>query len=446
MNTVRHALVLGLGRSGCGAARLLLARGSAVTALDSTDSPGLRVAARSLEAAGARVSLGMNQVPPQDFDLAVVSPGIPLDAALPAAVTARGIPLISELELGWRELGGRVLAVTGSNGKSTALTWAAAALRKAGRQAVLAGNYGVSLCEEVLAGLRPDWWLLEVSSFQLEAVRDFRPDIGVLLNLLPNHLDRHGTMDQYLAFKARLFGCQREGDLAVAPHALLPRVQALAPDMAGRWCTFGDAASDYPAAGNEVRCPGGKSADLSGTPFANPVMMPTAAAMVAALAGAGVPPAVAAQAAGEFTPLPHRLQNVGAIGGVAFINDSKATNLAALSAALRIVPPPIRLIAGGLAKETDFNIVKDVLANTARQVYLMGKCGAAMAAAWQDVVPCVLCGTLERAVRQAWQDARPGETVLLAPGGASYDQFENFEHRGREFAGLVTRLQQEQKK
>jgi len=310
-----------------------------------------------------------------------------------------------------------------------------------GKRAAPAGNYGPPAAQVVRE--RPDleWLVLEVSSFQLETTRDFRPDIGVVLNVFPNHLDRHGSRAAYLALKARLFARARFGDTCLVNAGLLQELKPLVGTGRGVWRTFDCAPpADYVYRAGAVEHDGRVRARFDGTYFGNDVLGLTAAAVVAALDAAGLPPAAAETVARRFEPLPHRMQVVAVRDGVTFINDSKATNLTAMAAALRMTGGGVRLIAGGLAKESDFEFVRPVLAEKARGVYLIGQAAVAMAAAWADTVACQVCGTLEAAVAQAWRDAAPGECVLLAPACASFDQFRNYEERGNCFMKYVENL------
>jgi UDP-N-acetylmuramoylalanine--D-glutamate ligase len=427
------ALVLGLGESGAAAARLLRSEGVAVTAVDGADTPALREKAAALLGEGIRVLTGVNVLPEESFDLGVVSPGIPASSPWIRELARRGLPLRSELELGWIRRTCRVAAITGSNGKSTAVKWLAESLQQAGLRAAPAGNYGAAICRVVREQPDLDWLVLEVSSFQLETVDAFRPEVGVLLNVLPNHLDRHGDMAAYTALKARLFARAAPSDVCIVPRTLRNTVCELSGG-AGRWIIFGtEPDSDYRWQAGSVLQNGARRADLKGTCFDNQVLGPSAAAVVAAAVACGADPGDVERAARAFQPLPHRMQKVAEAGGIWFVNDSKATNLAALAGALRMAGRPVRLIAGGLAKETDFTPARHVLATGARGVYLIGRAAEAMQRAWADAVPCVMCGTLERAVDRAAAEARPGETVLLAPACTSFDQFGNYEERGDRF-------------
>ena len=421
MKKIHTALVLGHGRSGRAAERLLHAEGAGVSVL-SEEVAGLPELVRLLE--GNR------------FDVCVVSPGFSLSNPWIAAVREAGVPLLSELELGWSRHRGKTVAVTGSNGKSTAVKWICDMLQLAGSKAEIGGNYGIPACEVVLEHPGLDWLVLEVSSFQLETVRDFHAEVAVLLNVLPNHLDRHGSMEVYRRTKARIFGSS--GGACIAPVDLL---QLLKADVAGEernWTTFGAS----PEAGfffGKGRVSQGLEpvADLSGTLFDNPVLGGcTGAAGIAVADACGVPFDVAEAAARRFDPLPHRIERVGELGGVAYINDSKATNLAATAAALQACGLGIHLIAGGLSKESDYSFIKEILAERVRSIYLVGHVSRAMHQAWNGVCRCVECGTLETAFNTAQNAAEPGETILLSPGCASFDQFSGFEERGEHFVAL----------
>jgi len=424
METDCTALVLGYGRSGRAAKRLLESEGTTVSVL-TEESAGLAELSNALVAT--------------KFDVCIVSPGFGLSHPWINAVRGAGVPLLSELELGWSRHRGKTVAVTGSNGKSTAVKWICEMLLLAGLKAAVGGNYGIPACETVLENPDLDWLVLEVSSFQLETVQNFRADIALLLNVLPNHLDRHETMDLYRRTKARIFGSPSfSGGACLIPVGLL---QQLGKDLGGaerEWTTFGDSPeADYFFENGRVFQGLESVLDLSGTLFDSPILGScTGAAVAAVAAAAGIPFKVAEAAARGFEPLPHRLQRVGEISGVVYINDSKATNLAAVAAALQACGPGIHLIAGGLAKESDYTFIKEILAEQVRSIYLIGQVSRAMHQAWNGVCLCVECGTLETAFNTAKSAAKPGETVLLSPGCASFDQFAGFEERGERFMAL----------
>jgi UDP-N-acetylmuramoylalanine--D-glutamate ligase len=440
MKTYRKALILGAGLSGLGAARLLAAEGTEVIVAYARPEQELGQAVAMLNHVGARMHFGHTSLPSETFDLCVVSPGFPLTSDWVREARDRCAQVIAELELGWSRARCRTIAVTGSNGKSTAVKWCAESLRAAGLHAVIAGNYGVSVSAAVLEQADPDWLVLEVSSFQLETVEMFRPDIGVLLNIHPNHLDRHGAWSVYTDTKARLFARTREEDVCLVPHAWCDEMRARSGGQ-GRWVTFdSEANAAYMMREGQVFRDGAPLADLSGTLFGRNGMESTACAVIAVMDAADIHPRAAVLAAGSFKTLPHRVEEVALIRGVRFINDSKSTNLAAIEHALRMVDGRVRLIAGGLAKESDFKRLKEVLADRVENVYLIGKSAEAMSSAWSRAVSCVICGTLDEAIRRTVNEARAGEVVLFSPGCASFDQFRNYEERGEHFTRRVLDL------
>lgn len=433
-----RAMVCGLGASGVAAARLLRAEGADVCAVDERDLPESRRRAAALEALGCAVALGAAPPPAGDFDVAVASPGLPVDGAFLSEIRRRGIPLLSEMELGWSRFRGRTIAVTGSNGKSSVVKALAECLEASGQRAVPCGNYGLPVCQAVLDAPDAAWLVIEASSFQLETCAEFRPDVAVLMNVLPNHLDRHGTLEAYARLKARLFARQRAGDFALTPPEWRVRFREWSGGQ-GEWRTFGtEAACDFRFAPHRLAAGGAAGIDVAGAYFDNEVLGPNAAALFGAALAAGVPAETVAAALRAFRPLPHRAEPVGEYGGVRYVNDSKATNLSALIASVRMQDRPVWLIAGGRPKETDFSAALPVLKARVRGALLIGEAAAAMAAAWRAAVPCEICGTLDRAVAAARRAAAPGETVLLAPACTSYDQFRAYGERGDAFRRLAS--------
>ncbi|HEY8241164.1 MAG TPA: UDP-N-acetylmuramoyl-L-alanine--D-glutamate ligase [Kiritimatiellia bacterium] len=439
----RQALVLGLGVSGEAAAKLLLSEGCAVTVVDAADDENLRTRRSGLESLDARVHLGATALPQDPFDVCIVSPGITVASPWLKEMAARKVDVLPELELGWSRSKAKTVAVTGTNGKSTVVKWIAESIGQAGRQSVIAGNYGLPVSQAVMEEPKSDWLVLEVSSFQLETVREFRPDVAMLLNLLPNHLDRHADMDAYVAAKARLFSRTKKGDVCVVHAPWLGRMQAVSGGR-GRWVSFGSEPADCRFENGRVRRGNEDVADLAGTYFDNEVLGENAAGVVAALTACGVPAEAAERAARTFRALPHRMEEVARAKGIAFINDSKATTLTALAAGVRMCAGKVRLIAGGLLKETDLRFIKEILAQRVSAIYLMGRASDEMAAAWSDVVRCVPCGTLQAALAGAWRDASAGETILLSPGCASFDQFRSYEDRGDQFRNMAAKIIEEE--
>jgi UDP-N-acetylmuramoylalanine--D-glutamate ligase len=411
-----RALVLGLARSGEAAALALARRGVSVRAVDrKTDLDVGR-----LRAAGVEVVLGADDPALVDgMEALVKSPGVPGEATLVAAARSRRLPVWSEVELGARLLPNPILGITGTNGKTTTSELLGAVFRGAGRAVSVAGNVGRPLCG-LDGALPPDAWVVcELSSFQLEDIDQFRPRIAVLLNVTPDHLDRHGTLESYRAAKLRLFENQIREDVAVLPRGFGP-----VPGQARR-VEFGHD-DELPA---EPRIPGEHNRE-------------NAAAALAAARGAGIADEAVATALRAFPGVPHRLELVGDVRGVRFVNDSKATNPEAAERALSAYPPGLRLILGGSRKGASFS----ALARSARvagvaRAYLIGEAADEIADALAAAgVRFTYSGELAAAVAAAFADAARGEVVLLSPACASYDQFENFEQRGTRFRELVEQL------
>lgn len=433
-------LVLGLGTSGEAAARLLLGRGVAVTVVDRSDGEVVEARAAALRTQGACVVTGATELPTAGYDLCVTSPGLPVDSGWVAALVERGLPVISELELAYRHAPCPILAITGTNGKSTLTRLCGDAMAAAGLRVAVGGNYGTPACETVCGDAALDWLVWEVSSFQLETCRAFAPRVGVILNIQPDHLDRHGSLAHYAELKVSMLANMADGAVAVVPHSRRDGVAAGLTNHPS-WRTFaaGEGA-DY-CYRDQTLFHGDEQLALRGSVFANPIVGQTAAAAWAAMTACGVGRDALAEAIRAFHPLPHRMQQVTVYKGVTYVDDSKATNLAAMKAGLRMATGPVHLIAGGQLKEDDLESVKEVLANRVKTVYLIGDAEGPMQAAWEDVVSCRHCGTIECAVKAAAADALSGDWVLLSPGCASFDQYPNYKARGNHFAESVNQLE-----
>ena len=463
-DTVHRVLVLGAGRSGLAAARTLLDLGRVVV-LSDQKPPGELPGLGEAEARGAHLLSG-----PQDgaqltgVDLVIKSPGVPEEAPLVAAARARRVPVWSEVELAYIVLPNPFTAVTGTNGKTTTTALVGHMFATAGRPVRVLGNIGTAV-SSVVGTLRGDEELVvELSSFQLEDVHDFRPAAGILLNLTPDHLDRHGTMERYLACKARLFARQGREDWAVV-NAGDPAVAGVGRGILARedgprlaWFSTeaavaaqlrgSDAAVSWVEAGRlylHGRC--GLSIDevsLRGTHNMENCLAAASAGLVR-----GLPWEAVLEGLRTFPGVPHRLQQAGVIGGVAYVNDSKATNVEATVKALGAYPVGTHVILGGRDKASDYRRVARACIGTCRGVYLIGEAASLIADAFIRVgreegasgVPTPIeCGDLEAAVAAAVRAARPGDTVLLAPACASFDQYRDFEERGDHFMAIVERM------
>jgi UDP-N-acetylmuramoylalanine--D-glutamate ligase len=405
----RRALVVGLARSGIAAAAALARRGVDVVAADRSPDvdPG------RLADLGVELRLGTEEeVLLEGMELVVKSPGVPAESPLVAAAHSRDIPVWSEVELGYRLLpaGSRLIGVTGTNGKTTTTELLGAILRAASRPVEVAGNVGRPLTDAAEQASEDSWIVCELSSFQLEDVHLLACDIAVLLNLEPDHLDRHGTLEAYRDAKLRIF---ERAHTKVVPRGFgIEGIEFSADDP-------------LPA---EPLIPGGHNRE-------------NAAAATAAARAAGVPDEPIAEALRTFPGVPHRLELVRELRGVRWINDSKATNTAAARRGVGAYDAPLRLILGGSLKGEDFGpFVRDLPANV-HSIYLVGAAAGELAAALDAVGrPYVRAGDLPNAVARAAADAEPGDVVLLSPATASYDQFANFEERGDTFRRLVEEL------
>jgi UDP-N-acetylmuramoylalanine--D-glutamate ligase len=436
----RKAAVLGMGESGKCAARLLLFEGSSVDLYDSSETPELEKDAAIFRNEGAGVMLGAETVSDRGYDVCIVSPGVPKDSSLLMSIGC-GVPVLSELEFGSSRCNSRILAVTGTNGKSTASKFCYDAMCGAGIPAAIGGNYGTPVSGIALSAAECEWLVLEVSSFQLEHVRDFSPEISILLNIQPDHLDRHGTLDEYRRCKARLFDRMGKGDLGIVSEGEADAIKAISSGE-NNWLRFGSSESAdccYLPGLLRSRMEEVPDMDISGSYFDNPVLGLTAAASAAALRCAEVPDDTIYRTFSTFEPLEHRMEPVRVAHGVRFVDDSKATNLTAMKAGIEMTEGSVRLIAGGLLKEKNPENFKEVLAKGVASVYLIGKASEQFEKAWGDVVDCVICDDLATAVHEALKDASEGDTVLLSPGCASFDQFKNYKDRGNQFKEIVNK-------
>jgi len=432
-----RALVVGLGTSGVAASALLARRGYRVTANDRRNEAEL---AASLSRLPEGVVAALGGHPARlldDVDLVVASPGVPW--ALPLLVEARRrrIETIAEVELAARVVTGvPIVGVTGSNGKSTVTTLIGEILLAAGRRAGVGGNLGTAASELALEG-GWDALVLELSSFQLEGCTTLRPRVALLLNLSPDHLDRHPDMASYLAAKARIFACQDGSDAAVL-NADDPAVRALeVPSRVSRF-SLSDRRAEAHAEGGALVLDGQALLPRAELPLLGDHNVANALAAALAADRLGVGRDAIAAGLRSFKGLPHRHRIVAESRGVRWVDDSKGTNIGATAAGLPGYPAgTIHLILGGLGKGQDFTDLRPAADGKLARVYLIGEAADEIGAALEGVAPIERCGTLEEAVRRAAALAHPGDTVLLSPACASFDQFRDYAHRGDEFARLA---------
>ena len=445
----KKVLVVGAGKSGLAVARFLLGK-QAEVALTDARSVEIKGELAELAAKGAALRLGeYPAVRPDRFDFLVVSPGVPLTEAPIRAGYQKGIPVLGELELAWRFTTSPVVAVTGTNGKTTTTTLIGQILRNAGNRTLVAGNIGLPLVSEVENYGPEDYIVAEVSSFQLETTWLFRPKVGLILNVTPDHLDRHGSMDNYARAKARIFKNQGPEDCVILNYDD-DATRRLAEDVPGRVLFFsrrqeletgawvsGDAIVYNLGKGVEAVCP---VASL-GIPGAH--NLENALAAVAAAAVLGVRTDVVADTLSGFRGVAHRLEFVAEIDSVRYINDSKGTNPDASIKALESFAAPVVLIAGGKNKGGDFAPFAIRVKEKARVMVTLGESGGDIAAAAREqgfnaILPA---GGFEEAVLLAHRAARPGEIVLLSPACASWDMFNSYEERGDLFKKIVRSLE-----
>jgi UDP-N-acetylmuramoylalanine--D-glutamate ligase len=429
----KRVVVLGLGISGMEAAKLLQDKGAEVTVRDNATDAKVTLRADALRSRGMGVELGTSVQASTRFDFCVLSPGINPNAPIVQALRQAGLPMFGELEIAYRFCECPIVAITGTNGKTTTTELIDAVLTAGGKKTTPSGNIGTAFSAAVRDSANLDMMVLEVSSFQLEHIVEFRPRISVHLNLTPDHLDRYGSMEEYEAAKWQIYRNQTADDFAVV------NVNLRLPEIAARKITFSATGqvADYQLIDGWLVVRGEQVLEQSRTNLIGPH---NAENMLAALAVADlydIPREVAAAALCKYKPLPHRCEKVGVIDGVTFINDSKATNIDALEKALLSMQAPVVLLAGGKDKGLDFTGLRPLLREKVKAVVLIGQMTEKLFVAWNSAVPCVRATTLADAVEQTLKQAKSGDAVLFSPGCSSYDMFKDFEDRGNQFRDLV---------
>jgi UDP-N-acetylmuramoylalanine--D-glutamate ligase len=445
----RRVLVVGLGLSGIAACELLRSRGAVVTATDRRTREELEPEALALEAEGVTLHLGSHPTSlVSEMDLVVPSPGVRIDVPILSEARTRGIPVWGELELGFREIRGTVAAVTGTKGKSTTASLLAAMLRAAGKDVRLAGNIGAPLVREISGSSERTVFVIEVSSFQLETVDSFRPRVAVLLDVTPDHLDWHPDFQAYVSAKSRIFENQRDEDMAVVYGGNRLTVSMAEKAKSRKWYFDLDCLSELsPHLHLEgpwiVKHENGVTTSLASLEEFQLVgrhnrlnaMAASAAAALLGISGDEIGDALL-----HFQGLPHALEQVAVVDGVRFYNDSKATNVAAVRAALESFDGGILLILGGRFKGGDFRELRDLVTRKVKCVFAIGESRERVRDALEGTAPVEIASDLEVAVERAHRRASPGDVVLLSPAGSSFDMFRDYRERGERFRAAVERL------
>ena len=445
----KHILVVGMGRSGAGCARFLNDRGGRVTVTDSADETALGSAAAELRNLGIAVELGGHHDRLfESADVIVVSPGVPHTLAPIAAAGERGVPVMGEMELAFHFIEDPIVAVTGTNGKTTTTTLLGQMIEGSGLSTFVGGNIGTPLIEYAASGIRRDRVVVEVSSFQLDTITRFRPKVGVLLNITPDHLDRYDNFEAYARSKGRIFENQGPRDIAILNGAD-PSIGSMVRRIAAQKWFFNPPADSDDGVFLDgdtmvLRIHGRKDAvvDLSSTGLKGRHNMENiAAAALAALAAGGDMPGIE-KALKNFKGLPHRLEYVATVNGVRYFDDSKATNTDAVLRALEAFEGPIVLIMGGRDKGGGYADLRDAVKKGVKRLVVIGEAQEAIA---RELGDC--CGgrlsrasSMERAVFKAHESAGPGDVVLLSPACSSFDMFRSYAHRGDVFRRAVAKL------
>ena len=443
----KRVLVVGLARTGVATALFCAARGATVTASDSRTEGEIGEDVAKLRASGVALELGGHQEKTfLEQDFIIPSPGVPADAPLLQGARAKGVTIWSEIELAYRFRQGKLIGITGSNGKTTTTSLVEHIMRTASFPTILAGNIGTPLISCVDRMTHDTVTVVELSSFQLELIQEFRTDVSVFLNLTPDHLDRHHSMELYSKAKARIFENQREEDFAIL-NADDPGTTPLAPTRPQvYWFSRKQrAAQGAFLLGDDIvfRTDGREEVVLKReeVPLPGAHNLENVLAAIAAARIAGASAKAIAEGVRSFAGVEHRLEFVCEINGVRYYNDSKATNVDATLKALDSFPGRVLVILGGKDKGSDYTGLQTPLRERAILALLIGAAADKIESQIAGSVAIERAGTLGHAVEIASQAARAGDVVLLAPACASFDQFQNYEHRGRVFKALVHELE-----
>ena len=449
----KKVLVIGLGKSGLAAAELLHRRGAKVLAVDSADTPELQREVAALLQKGIAVQLGATSAPMTPFDFVVVSPGVPWTNPVLAEMNRRKLPILGEFELGYQHALCLNITITGTNGKTTVTELVQRMLTAHRLKAIAAGSIGVPLCSIVEQTREQDFLVLEASAFQLETIQYFRPGVAVLTNLTPDHLDRYSGMTDYALAKARIFQNQQPFDWAILQSEALAQLRALKVKIPSKIITFSasnrraDLWLDRGMILSRIEGWTGPLLKMEDCQIAGPHNAENLMAALAVGRVLRIPLEVMVEALRSYRTGPHRSELVAEINGVKFVNDSKATNLDAVHKALLTLPasrpgePNVWLIAGGRDKAFEYYEIGPLLSQRVKGAFLIGETREKLRAAWSLFTPCTLTDTLVEAVTEAASNAVAGDVVLLSPACSSFDQFQNYQHRGEVFRQAVCELQ-----
>jgi len=429
--------VLGMGRSGTAAAALLKDRGFRVYALD-RNSVDDNVICDNAAVGDREVEKVLNSL-----DGIVISPGVDPASPIPSKARDMGIPVIGEIELAFRNSNIPVLAITGSNGKTTTAEWLGHVLNCAGTDACVAGNTGYPYSRAVLERADADFVVLEVSSYQLQTIEEFRPLACTVLNITPDHLQRHGSLQGYVQAKARIFMNQMGDDVLLLNMDDPGSVSLFGKTMGEEWHFSTEGIVKAGAFSSEGRIHISRNGsqrdfiDTSDISLPGKHNLSNALAVTALAARAGLGPEEMVPGLTTFRGVPHRIQTLTEFRGVTIVNDSKSTNPDSLDVALKSFERPIILIAGGLAKDVDYRLLRELITEKVKALVLIGRDAARLNEEWTGTAPIYIENTMEPALRRSLKLAEHGDVILLSPGCASFDQYSNFEERGRDFADLV---------
>jgi UDP-N-acetylmuramoylalanine--D-glutamate ligase len=445
--------ILGLARSGIAAAYKIKSLGG--IALLSDMKPETEIANASSLKAGFECEFGVHSDRLLNCDEWIVSPGIPLSAPIIEKGRTHNIPMISELEFGYQIIsrGTCLIAVTGSNGKSTTASLIAHIINQSGKKCLLAGNIGDAFCSFPIEKPVYDFVVLEVSSFQLDLIDTFKPNIALLLNITPDHLNRYCTFQDYALSKFNIFRNQTANDQAILnmDDIVIEGLESLVHSkrlyftlesvnklrhIPNIWL------NDSCIENNNGTC----SFPIHNLPIKGPHNRANAMAAILACEAAGISPDKIARGLSSFKSLNHRMQLVQTINGISFYNDSKATNTDSVRYALLSFEQPIRIIMGGSDKGEDFSVLTELLLHHAKKIYITGDTSDKMREAWSGKIPISVIDNFDDCIRVAYEESMPGDNIVLSPACASFDKFRNFEHRGDTFINIVNTIAKENEK